>query len=451
MTSSRKTDSDKAAKYAIAASKGFSYYLPKSAHRHLQELLKHLPSAARSIYDEYYRDLMCAKACAPESAAAMTKFVTSSFPKIAKKHNAFAREMNEEIDINEHEGYEPVKFPIVAEPDIDEEEAATVADTGKKRKRAPAGFTSFPNHGATPQKKAKAKPEIIPAAVSGSPATPPSSSPGRTLRSPVQANSDDQAAEVGTATPSLTEDVRHLTPESVRYADDYRNSRYSSPLSDVPSSAQLSDEDKPFEEPATRPNADDQDLLQRQHNVSADLIDGHDQEDNLSPLPFQALLRSMDDDLPTAPGGFDAETEMAIDHEALRQSSPVPVISPVTSPLENPVEATSTDASTLEKDTEKISEDVILSGSFTGSDYVLMSEEERWEDSVQALEDFDWNRKGSQWPDGPGLVSIHHEEVGQSAAIFKGNYWDDAGAEVLLPGTDHNLAVSDDESPADVV
>ncbi|KAG9198515.1 hypothetical protein G6514_009879 [Epicoccum nigrum] len=38
------------------------------------------------------------------------------FPKCAKKHNAFAREMNAEIESDEHDGYEPVFFPIVDEP-----------------------------------------------------------------------------------------------------------------------------------------------------------------------------------------------------------------------------------------------------------------------------------------------------------------------------------------------
>ena len=245
MTSSRKVDSDKAAKYAIAASKGFSYYLPKSAQRHLQELLKHFPSAARSIYDEYYRDPMCAKACAPDSAAAMTKFVISSFRRIAKKHNAFAREMNEEIDINEHEGYEPVKFPLVAEPEVDDKEAAAVADTGKKRKRAPVRSISLPNQGATPQKKAKTKPDTNVTAET----TPPPSSPGQVSRSPAQASSDGAEPEAITAEFPPTNYARGLTLESITSLDDERGSRDSSPLSDVPSSAQLSDEDESLNEP----------------------------------------------------------------------------------------------------------------------------------------------------------------------------------------------------------
>src|SRR5690242_9312633 len=62
-------------KYALAASKGFSYLLPKTAQARLRSLLKALPTPARAIYNEYYRDIMCAKACAPESAAALAVFV----------------------------------------------------------------------------------------------------------------------------------------------------------------------------------------------------------------------------------------------------------------------------------------------------------------------------------------------------------------------------------------
>ncbi|KAJ4318928.1 hypothetical protein N0V94_004158 [Neodidymelliopsis sp. IMI 364377] len=59
--------------YAISASKGFSYYLPKPAQQHLQSLIKQLPSPARPIYTEYYRDLMCAKAPLLDSADHSTR------------------------------------------------------------------------------------------------------------------------------------------------------------------------------------------------------------------------------------------------------------------------------------------------------------------------------------------------------------------------------------------
>lgn len=448
MTSSRKLDSDKAAKYAIAASKGFSYYLRKSAQRHLQELLKQLPSAAHSIYNEYYRDLMCAKACAPESAAAMAKFVTSSFPKIAKKHNTFARDMNEKIDINEHEGYEPVEFPVVAEPDVDDEEAAAVVDTGKKRKRALAGSASLPNQGAMPQKKAKTKSGTISAATSGSPTTPPPSSPHQTSRSSAQANSDGAAAEGSNADPPPKGDLQSLTPESTEFADDDRNSRHSSPLSDVPSSAQLSDENESLEESAMQPNADEQDVLQGQHAVTADLIEGHDQEDILSPLPSQALLQSMDGDFPTGLGEFDVEPETNIDNETPRESSAVPMTSLVKSPLDI-AEPTTMEASTLENNTEELFEDGTLNDSLTGSGYNFMSEEEGCEDGMLALKDFDWDRKGVQWLDSRDLVSIHYEEIGGSAGVSEGNYWDDAEAECLFPGIDEDVHIPM-EAPMDL-
>lgn len=51
MASSWKVNPENAAAYAVAASKGFSYYLSMTA-QHLQELLKQLPSTACSIYNE---------------------------------------------------------------------------------------------------------------------------------------------------------------------------------------------------------------------------------------------------------------------------------------------------------------------------------------------------------------------------------------------------------------
>ncbi|OSS43804.1 hypothetical protein B5807_11687 [Epicoccum nigrum] len=115
MTSSSRNKPKDRTHYAVGASKGFAYWLPKSAQSHLQSLLKQLPSTARSIYKEHYRDVMCGKACAAASVIAMADFILQ-FPKCAKKHNAFAREMNAEIERDEHDGYEPVFFPIVDEP-----------------------------------------------------------------------------------------------------------------------------------------------------------------------------------------------------------------------------------------------------------------------------------------------------------------------------------------------
>ena len=120
MTSSSRNKPKDPTRYAVAASKGLSYWLPKSAQSHLQSLLKQLPFTARSIYKEQYRDVMCEKACAAASVVAMAEFVLQ-FPKCVKMHNAFAREMNAEIESEEHVGYEPVFFPIVDEPESESE------------------------------------------------------------------------------------------------------------------------------------------------------------------------------------------------------------------------------------------------------------------------------------------------------------------------------------------
>ncbi|KAJ4378378.1 hypothetical protein N0V86_006079 [Didymella sp. IMI 355093] len=343
MTFSCEVNSQKAAKYAIAASKSFSYYLPKSAQRHLQELLKQLPSAARPIYDEYYRDLKCAKARAPESAIAMTTFIASSLPKIAKKHNAFAREMNKEVVSHEHEGYEPIKFPIVAEPEIDDE-ATTVANTGKKRKRAPAGSIPLLNR---PDKKAKKKPSATLVTIPSSVTTPPLSSPG-------QINPDDPEPEGSIASTPVPRDVQRTTPGSIRFAGNER-SRDSSPLPDVPPSAQLNNEEEPFGQPSVQSNTDKQSLLR--DDVSVTPIEEHDGEATSLPLPSTVMPESRDDDPSAVTDEFVAD---------------------------------------LAKNLEGPLEDSASSDPLTESDYALRSEEERWEDGMQALEDFDWDCKSSQ-------------------------------------------------------
>ncbi|KAF1928756.1 uncharacterized protein M421DRAFT_391653 [Didymella exigua CBS 183.55] len=229
MPTSQKPNPEKAAKYAITASKGFSYYLPKSAQRILQEPLKRLPFTARWIYNEHYRELMCAKACAPESVVAMTKFVTSSFTKIARNQNAFACEMNEEIDTNEHERYEPVKFPVVAEPELDMKETATVANTGNKRKLS------------------------------------------------IKAAEDEQ---------HVSSPYKHLHPHS----------RTSSSLSDVPSSAQLSDEDGPLDDPVV-PSKTSQSQVLPQDNRYTSSVEADDAEQISIQGPTTPPVRSSDDDL----------------------------------------------------------------------------------------------------------------------------------------------------------
>jgi hypothetical protein len=391
MTFSRRVDSQKAAKYAIAASKGFSYYLPKSAQRHLQELLKQLPSAARPIYDEYYRDLMCAKVRAPESAIAMTTFIASSFPKIAKKHNAFAREMNEEIDSNEHEGYEPIKFPIVAEPEMDDEEATTAANTGKKRKQAPAGPIPLLNR---PEKKAETKSSATATAIPSSATTPPPSSPG-------QVSPDDPEPEGSIASSPVPGDVQRLTPESIRPADD-EGSRPGSLRSDVPFSAQPSDEEEPLEQPSVQSNTDEQSLPR----------------DDVSVTPIEELT-----------DGIVAKSETLWANKIQRESSPALTTPPASSPWKRSTGTLTTESRSLAKNLEESLDDGVSRDPLTESDYALRSEAERWEDGMQALDDFDWDRKGLQWVAGRGSVNIHYEDAGPSAGVFKGNHWDDAGAE----------------------
>lgn len=399
MVSSHQVDCEKAAKYAIAASKGFSYYLPKSAQRHLQELLKQLPSAARSVYNEYYRDLMCAKACAPESAVAMKNFVTSSFPKIAKKHNAFAHEMNEEIDVNEHEGYEPVKFPIVAEPVLDKEEAS-FADTGRKRKFALAGPLSSPSEGATLQKKVKTKSDTVATAASNLVTAPPPSSSSMNSGSPARTNTDSAGTELSTEDPTATGGIQRLAPESVRSADDNQDSRASSPLSDVPSSSQLSDEYDAHEELEEQPGKDIQDLSRG--TTPAVPVENYDSEELLSPHP-DALLRSVDDDddFPATPGTCGAEPEIRTDNQTQMSLSDVPISPAVISPSTGTAGILTAESSTLPKNVEGFSKDHTSDDPLAELDYTFAPEKEHWQDGLRAIEDFDWDRKGSQWAGRP--------------------------------------------------
>ena len=137
MTSPSRNNPKDPTRYAVGASKGFTYSLLKSAQSHLQSLLKQLPPTARSIYKEQYRDVMCGKECADASVVAMADFVLQ-FPKCAKIHNAFAREMNAEIESHEHVGFEPVLFPIVDEPESEAEgdgEVDKVQEHGSVKRR----------------------------------------------------------------------------------------------------------------------------------------------------------------------------------------------------------------------------------------------------------------------------------------------------------------------------
>jgi hypothetical protein len=94
---------------------------------------------------------MASRACAQISADALAVFVTESFPKISADHNRLAKLMNAAIDGDEHDGYEPVKFPIVGDgtaADTDKEEQEpqprkrSRASSRSKGKRAKTGKTS---------------------------------------------------------------------------------------------------------------------------------------------------------------------------------------------------------------------------------------------------------------------------------------------------------------------
>jgi hypothetical protein len=138
-------------KYAKAASQGFSYWVPTAVNNILKRLLRKVPFVARSVYIDYYGDIMASRACAQISADALAVFVAESFPKISADHNRLAKLMNAAIDGDEHDGYEPVKFPIVGDgtaADTDKEEQEpqprkrSRASSRPKGKRAKTGKTS---------------------------------------------------------------------------------------------------------------------------------------------------------------------------------------------------------------------------------------------------------------------------------------------------------------------
>ena len=395
MASCRKVDSEKAVKYAVAASKGFSYYLPKSAQRHLQELLKQLPSAARSIYDECYRDLMCAKACAPESAVAIVKFF-GSFPIIARKHNAFAKEMKKEIDGNEHEGYIPVKFLMVNEPELAVEDASTTRKR-KNRKHAPAETTMFPLREVLPNKKAKIKPHTQSATTSTSGITAPHSpSPTRVLAPDLHLITQPQPAQTKpSASPIAAQLADNALPlilgsdntadveqsASLDHGELDRQSRHSPPLSEIPSG-----DTEIVEEVSSREDHD----LQLLGGKSRHLIPAED-KDEVSDLSLM----------------------------------------PATPPLGDPNNKTSRMIDTAMEETEVKMEENDLDESPISLDSVLSSEHERWVDGMQAIEGFRWDRPGSRWELGRGLVSIHYDNIEKSARLFGGNYWDDSKGSTL--------------------
>lgn len=129
-------------KYAMRASKGFSYLVPVTVQETLGKLLKKLPLAAQSIYRECYGDIMASRACAPDSSRYMTEFVTDSFPNITLYHNRLAKLMNSEISLDEHVGYVPTLFPVVGhglDDLVESEEVVEAPKTKKPRALTPIG------------------------------------------------------------------------------------------------------------------------------------------------------------------------------------------------------------------------------------------------------------------------------------------------------------------------
>ncbi|KAL1600217.1 hypothetical protein SLS59_005841 [Nothophoma quercina] len=397
MAASRKVDPEKAAKYAIAASKGFSYYLPKSAQVHLKELLRQLPPAARSIYDEYYRDLMSAKACAPESAIAIANFVTKTFPVVAKKYNVFAKEMNDEIESNEHEGYVPVKFPLVDKPDVEADDNAVTSSRSKKRKRAPTE--------ATTMKKAKTGPDGQSAGqVPAEAGTPPASSPSH---APDHEDSEPPEVEsLGILTQNIPlDDTAPLTPTSAQiiefdhnppYEPVTQHSRSSSPLSNAPPSVDLSSQNLTEKTAAIGKLPT---LIETNENRQLTEVSSHDTGLIGAKMPEVGLTSA-----PVVPSSQDHASDN--------------------------LERCNIGSKGFE---EQVEDDTNIN-SLSDHDYDLLTEAQCWQDGLNAIETFQWTDKGSCWKPGRGLLSLHHDQkLEKPAGLFRGNYWDDAGADGLLP------------------
>jgi hypothetical protein len=112
--------------YNMHASKGFSYLVPVTVQETLSKLLKQLLFATRSIYREYYGDYMASRECAADSSKAIIEFVTDSFPIIMPHHNQLAKLMNAEIVLDEHDGYDPILYPLAGDGSDDPEDSGRV-------------------------------------------------------------------------------------------------------------------------------------------------------------------------------------------------------------------------------------------------------------------------------------------------------------------------------------
>ncbi|KAH6639731.1 hypothetical protein C7974DRAFT_410685 [Boeremia exigua] len=522
MTSSREVDPGKLTMYAIAASKGFSYYLPKSAQRLLQTLLRQLPSTARSIYNEYYRDLMCSKACARESAAAMAKFV-DTFPKIAAMHNAFAREMNAEIESDVHEGYQPVKFPIVRERVVDAEKenkkrkripaesAALSAPISKKAKAEqhlqpdtttalglpdqvsppaalildsgirspPLSHTASPNN-TTPQTGAVRSPLIPKSDASSIPSAPVSlaSSPTTMFGSDLQSPSASPTSHTGysnSTTPPIaapsspTLEPNTLTkssPTALLYPSPPPVVR--SPSASPPTHSKSPNVTTPRPSPIPSPKPNQSIELYRTPTLDQESTDPHQPASpsdgptltNVAavqpaalPTPTTSVLTE-----PIVSAAYHVEAHPGPSALLLqRQESAVSEVHVSTqgaaAPMQDPAWEASIDSASPSTSVSVSVPEVSASEQGAApapdrdgeeafrafvSESALLSEDQRWENGLQAIEDFRWDEPVSRWA--AGRMSAYYDSVGPSAGLFRGNHWADGGAdefsEMISKGAD---------------
>ena len=491
MTSSSRNKPKDPTRYAVAASKGLSYWLPKSAQSHLQSLLKQLPFTARSIYKEQYRDVMCERACAAASAVAMAEFVLQ-FPKCAKMHNAFAREMNAEIESEVHVGYEPVLFPIVDEPESESDsdgggedvevpgrasgkrrQSLDDADASKQKVKNDQGppSTTPPRSDASDDLQLTSDTQYpeTPELLSDSdlpPADSPPSEDGAVLQEhpfqsedshklPTTEDVDDRVTTL-----SITEDpIARSLPTQAAPPSPPTQQRV------APSSYHA-----PQDPPQPHSNSAEIDVASPAHSFIIGDVNDHTRSTsksgvhNAQPVPTQLapqFLASQHTDAPreqnsprgslellgksTENIGHDSATNASSDAPVqldLAQTSPpppsdqqigAPSIShtPQTFPQPQSPSATDELLNPPYDPYVPFPEDVTweeASAEIETFDWdVPFPEDVTWDEASAEIETFDWDKKGSKYEPGRGLLSVHYLPVGPSAGLFKGNFWDKAG------------------------
>jgi hypothetical protein len=401
---------DKSSKYAISASKGFTYYLPKSAQQPLQELLKQLPSTARSIYNEYYRDVMAAKSCASGSALAMAKFVTGSFPTVARLHNQFARDMNKEIDSDEHEGYVPTFFPIVPEPQDEREERAV-------KKRKCTVITAETHEPASAISRTPPHRQVLqdigvstsrPQNATNSAVTPLS---GSSIARGSKADATQGATDKGIDTLPRTAISEHTTEVVYKLNPDHVDwhSQDSTPLFDALPSEVLDSEDKLVGKPYEQIVDDFDD-----EKCGADF--NHPHPVGGAPEGHTAMLRHT----------LDLNSAANAAHETPKGNLNSPL--PGTPPGEVLDKKDFAMGEPEEQMERRHNDESPKLG------YEILSEEQMWEDGIKVIEAFRWDRPGSRWKPRRGLVSKYYEytetPTGMRGVLFKEYHWADGSEEL---------------------